>query len=211
MNNMGSSWNGGSSKGSKVVAGGLDVITAPIQAPVLVVTGISDASNKKKYEKIKFLDAELTKEIEADSSIALRENWETKSDTHRKVFCESFSNDQVHYTPALLESIYDGVPDMREYLFRSKACTTEFLVRHFDEAYDRSFRISYTRLASIVANPNTPLALVEKVARSETIPVGAVYPARDALKIRTEKTPNQALEPTTMAVTPPAAQESRQP
>lgn len=192
LNEMGSSWEGGSSRGAKAVAGGLDVVTAPIQVPVLAASAASKASTKEKHEKARLLESELVKVIAADPSVALREDWAAKSDSHYRVFLNSFSDDQVRYTPELLEEIYDRVPSMRDYLFRSKACTTEFLVRHFDEAYDRSFGISYTRLASIVSNPNTPLPLVEKVARSETIPGGAVQPARNALAARTGKSPGKA-------------------
>jgi len=86
MNEMGSSWNGGSSTGTKAVAGGLDVVTAPIQAPVLAVSAAYKASARKKYEKDQLLEAELTKEIEADPSIGLRDKWATKSGLHWRIF-----------------------------------------------------------------------------------------------------------------------------
>lgn len=185
LNEYGDAWSGGkSSVGSRVLAGGLDVVTSPIQVPLIAAAGIADVASERKLAKKNRLEAKLTKEIEADPSIGLRDQWDNKSHTHSKMFTESFSNDRVKYTPALLEMIYEQVPEQRDYLFRSKACTPTFLAKHFDEAYDRCLQKSYGRLASIVANPNTPLPLVKKVARSKTICSGAVLPAQEALKKR---------------------------
>lgn len=123
--------------------------------------------------------------IRADPSIALWEHWDKSTDANRSsAFRNSFSDPRVHYTAEMLQRIYDEAPTMRDYVFANPACTAEFLSAHFQEAWDRSRKISYVMLANIASNPNTPIELVEKVAHAKDIPVGAVEPAAYALKKR---------------------------
>jgi hypothetical protein len=124
----------------------------------------------------------------SDPQIAIRERWDIANDSRWKIFSDSFGNAKIKYTEPLLKQIYTNCPGMREFLFRDPACSAEFLSAHFDEAYERCKNINYEMLASIVSNVNTPIDLVQKVATSGDLPVGAVYPARNQLKERQNET-----------------------
>jgi len=191
--------------GTKVVAGAADVITSPIQASALAVVGIGavTGSTMAKIEGHQYAAFEGI--LRRDPSIALTEHWEGKHDERTMVYCNSFSDPSIPYTPKLVEQIYRESPLMRGYLFASSACTTEFIKEHFDEAYRLATREDYSPLACMVSNPNTPLELIEKVASSKELLMGAVEPAREALKKRLRLAkPNQLPDPTSPPVTPPA-------
>lgn len=204
MERSGEAWSGGGTDSARANAAALDVVTFPIQAPILVAGAagaLADSpANKKRAEEAEREAKEykrLMSLLENDPEIALRERWDLKNPLHRSVFEDSFSNPKVRYTEEILEEIYQsvpGVPGVRDYVYCSKACSKEFLARHFDEECQRSVNVSYVGLANLVSNPNTSLDLVEKIASSKTIPIGAVYPARKALSQRRSE---QVSQPTT--------------
>ncbi|QWV94299.1 hypothetical protein KP004_03695 [Geomonas oryzisoli] len=124
-------------------------------------------------------------EIIANPEIVLSEHWATTADaTKETAFRESFGDPAVYYDLRLLKRIYNEVPRMREYVFLHPACDREFIEEHFDEAFKRAEKVNYTMLASMMKNPNTPIELVEKVASSKGMVMGAVEPARYALQKR---------------------------
>jgi len=131
-------------------------------------------------------------QIQSDPEVGVREHWDIANKPKWSIqkeaqwcaFRNSFSNGRVVYSEALLKQIYAECPSMREYIFAYPACSPEFLSAHFQEAYERCPHISYVMLADIVSNTNCPIELVKRVAASDSLPVGAVYPARAALKKR---------------------------
>lgn len=212
----GGGWEGHPTTGQKVQAAAMDVVTLPIQAPFLLAMTVPNtgagspnaAQNSKGHRTSVGTHESNTKPpmalLEDDPGIALKENWDECSSANRDAFIASFSNPKVKYTTNMVEEIYRTLPDLRRYLYRSQSCSAEFLAAHFDEAYQRSFNINYDELASIVSNPNTPLNLVEEVASSQKIPMGAAYPAREALKNRcSEQTQPTSDKPITSSTNNP--------
>jgi hypothetical protein len=106
--------------------------------------------------------------LENDPTVALKERWDIKNNTRCLVFEKSFSNPNVKYNDDELEEIYQTCPSVREYVFRCKSCSKEFLARHFDEEFERSKNWALRAgLVNIVDNPNTPIELIEKVASAK--------------------------------------------
>jgi hypothetical protein len=207
MQEQGAAWSGSNPTASqKVAAVTLDVVTFPVQAPFLIaIAGDSSGtrSPSKKEMEIAQRDAIEYKRkmslLENNPEIAFNERWDHKASSYQRVFQDSFSNPNVKYSVETLEEIYQYIsraPGLQDYIYCSRSCSKEFLARHFDEERQRSRNISYTGLANLVSNPNTPLDLVEKVAASGTIPVGAVYPAR---KILSQRKSEQLSQPKTNA------------
>ena len=144
-------------------------------------------------------NARYEAQIRSDPVIGIRERWDLANDARWSVFRDSFGDSRVMYSESVLKQIYAECPQMRDYLFRNPACSPEFLSAHYNEAYARCQNINYEMLANIVYNTNCPIELVGKVAVSENLPVGAVYPARAALSARQKITLNNLLGPTSTA------------
>lgn len=106
---------------------------------------------------------------------------------------ESFGDPSVRYNLQQLKKIYDEAPNMGDYVFLHPACNKEFIEEHFDEALKRSEKISYRMLASMMKNPNTPIELVERIATSKGLVMGAVEPARYALEKRKANKPQELI------------------
>jgi hypothetical protein len=125
-------------------------------------------------------------ELQADPTIAMRERWFEAKDERYYAFRSSFGDPTIHYTEDMLKQIYDQAPTMRDYIFLSPACSREFLVAHYSEAYDRSAKQgSDTMLESIVSNANTPIELVQQVVQAEVqLPYEVNLCARRALEKR---------------------------
>jgi hypothetical protein len=179
---MGGAWNGDHSTPPAAVA--LDVATAPIQAPVFILGGIGHGIDKSRRNRERAQYERLNDQLRASHMIGYAERWDQRSHIHFSAFAGSFSDPLVRYEAPDLELIYHDIPLLRDYVFKSQACTTDFLRGHFDEMVHRSRHISYTGLANLVSHPKTPIELVERIATSTDIPVGAVYPAREALEKR---------------------------
>jgi hypothetical protein len=158
-------------------------VCGAVSFPILV--GHSAAKARKSQKKLQASQekyAALYQQLQRDPEIALREQWYLLYDEHGRAFNDSIKDPNIPYTLDLLKRFYAEAPVTRDVIFSHPACDTAFLSEHFQEAYDRAHSISYGMLASLVSNPNTPRELVEKVAQSETLPLGAVGPARRALK-----------------------------
>ena len=174
--------NGGRAARQKAAA--LDVVTFPIQAPVVVPVFIVAESDKAAADRKAKADAaeykRLMPQLESDPTIALKERWDTNKDMHVRVFIDSFSNPKVKYTDALLEEIHQTCPSVSDYVFRSGSCSKEFLTEHFDEEFERSTNsANQNGLANIVSNPNTPFELVYKATTVRGPAGGAAYQALD--------------------------------
>jgi hypothetical protein len=154
-----------------------------------------EQENKKRLEASKSTYATLYETLKQDPEIALREKWYAIYDEHIRVFNDSLTDPAVPYSLALLKRFYNEAPSTRDAIFSHPSCDAAFLSEHFQEAYDRAFDINYGMLASIVSNLNTPEALVKRVAESDTLPFGAVEPAKDALKKRNAGEQDAAANP----------------
>ena len=103
--------------------------------------------------------------LENNPGIALTERWDIKNKWRKAVFAASFTNSAVKYTGDDIEAIFQSCPSIRDDIFRSQFCTKEFLSAHFDEEFDRGRNVlTQNGLNNLVANPNTPIELVEKIA-----------------------------------------------
>jgi hypothetical protein len=185
MRHYGEAWGGGSTTSEKVTTTTLDIVTFPIQAPVVVPAFVAAEADEHEAK----VNAEAYKDLMPllinDPALALKERWDTKNEPHRYVFIESFSNPKVKYTDALLREIYQTCSNVQNNVLSCGACSTEFLASHFDEAYEKAASYkSYGEIVIIVSNTNTPLELVEKVASLQNFPSGATMPAQHALNQR---------------------------
>ena len=185
MNNIGDGGRGGT---PATVA--LDVLTLPAQAliipPALAVDAHNEKVAKREAEENAKADMLLMPILERNPDTGLNERWDQKSDQHKRIFINSFSNTNVVYTDQLLEAIIQTCPSVRDCVFQSRSCSKDFLVRHFDEEFERGKPpANHKGLENIVKNPNTPLDLIEKVASANNL--FASYPANDILYQRKSK------------------------
>ena len=165
------------------------LLAVPSLALLLSLLGLALESGIKELEfKMERSNhAKYLEQIRNDPEIALKERWHQSQDKARYgIFMNSFGDPKIHYTESMLQRIYDEAPVLRDYIFINSACSPEFLSAHFQEAFNRCQKKSYVMLANIVANPNTPIELVEEVAQAQQLPVGAVEPAKQALKKRSD-------------------------
>jgi hypothetical protein len=126
---------------------------------------------KRDSEAKKFLMGMLEKDpsLEYAPRVELEGRWRSNNLQHtfRDGLIDSFSNPSVKYNDNLLEQIYQKYRDVRDYIFRCRYCSSDFLARHFNEEYELSKKWSFQHgLEDIIANPNTPIELIEKVANS---------------------------------------------
>ena len=127
----------------------------------------------------------LVADIRPDPSVIFDSRWIASEDPLvAQAIGTSLGDTNTIYTAEILERLMTEAPRYKYNILANPRCPTHLLVESFQEAYDNAYHVSYEHLAIIVSNPNTPIELVEKVAKSQDIPVGAVYPARDALKRR---------------------------
>ena len=163
----------------------LGLIFGAISFPLLAHSNrIQEQAAQQRLEASAKTYAELYEILRRDPEIALRERWYAIYDEHVRVFGDSLKDPTVPYSLQLLKRFYDEAPTTRDGIFAHPACDSTFLSEHFQEAYERAVSINYGMLASIVSNPDTPIELVEKVASSDSLPMGAVGPARTALEKR---------------------------
>ena len=144
-----------------------------------------DLANQARAKKSRAVTEDRRAAIRTDPGIVLREHWDQIDQDHKFCYQNSFSDPAVHYSPQQLQQIYDEAPTMRIVVFQHPACPVEFLTGHFPEAQDLALKREYTMLASITANPNPPLELVEQVAHSTPADSYAAQVARRALRNRT--------------------------
>ncbi len=187
MRHYGEAWSGGSSSSAKAETTALDIVTFPIQAPVVVPIYLSESGKESDAKRRAKKEADANKQfmplLENDPSLGLNERWDLKNDMHHWIFENSFSNPQIKYTTDLLEKIYQTCPSIRNYVYRCQHCSESFLASHFDEEVEkvRENPASQAGLVAIVSNPNTPLDLVEKVVSNNGLPGGVTMPAEQAL------------------------------
>ena len=167
------------------------VWSLPASLPALLIllgcvgTLLQEVLNRYQLKMADAARLEARAAIEADPEIVLREHWDGPGNSyHYGAYWQSFGDPAVHYTASQLQRIYDEAPAMRDYVFQQPACTPEFITARFQEAWARQPKISYVLLANIATNPNTPLEVVEKIAQTPGLPVGATQPAQAALKKR---------------------------
>jgi hypothetical protein len=87
----------------------------------------------------------------------------------------------------LLEATFETRPTMLDYVFYNPNCSSDFLSKHFDEAFEQGRKWplqNQQRLHAVFRNPNTPIELVEKVAIATNYPGGATMNAKIVLKQR---------------------------
>jgi hypothetical protein len=176
------------------------VVTAPIQTPFYLLDAVSSplTVSKKPASQAVAEKQRLLSSLENDPGIAFKEGWNLELSPWWEVIIASFSDQKVKYNDDLLEKFHRQYPGLRDSVYCSRGASKEFLVRHFDEEYQRCQNISYTGLANLVSNPNTPLDLVQRVA-SSNLPFGAIEPARKALAGRRSERPPESSAPVNSA------------
>lgn len=177
---------GPSSTSEKVAAATLDVVTSPIQAPVLIPMYVEGQAKKSKTKKYEQESNRLMEQLENDPGVGIREKWFELDEQHQQVLKKSFSNPKVKYSDESLEIVYQQAnPSYRHYIFRSGVCSREFIVRHFDDEYEHCVKTDdINSFWWILCNPNTPTELVQKVSLSQVAPIRIVSEANYILRTR---------------------------
>lgn len=171
---------------------GLTLIDVPISLamdtallPLDLLRRYDLRQQQAERQLIQFELDNLVAVIRQDPQGVFDKKWHTSSDPLiARAVGISLHDGQTRYTAGMLERLMVESPQHKNHIFAHPLCPTHLLVENFQHAHDQSFHLSYEPLAAIVSNPNTPIELIEKVASSRDVPVGAVYPARDALKRR---------------------------
>lgn len=148
------------------------------------------ADGRARYETQQATMQSYLSQARHDPEIVLRERWLDAWDERRRVLNDNMATGAIPFSEEQLERLYKTWTYGE--VFRHPACSAEFLARHFETVAARAEHINHTDLAALVSNPATPLELVMRVAASQTLPVGAVYPARAALKKRDPENPAAA-------------------
>lgn len=149
-----------------------------------------EAQGRIQYEAQQANMQSYLAQARQDPEIVLRERWLDYHDQRRRVLNDNIASGVIPFSEEQLERMYKTWTYGE--IFRHPACSAELLARYFEPVAARAKNINHTDLAALVSNPNTPLELVEQVAASQTLPVGAVYPAQNALKKRALPNPAAA-------------------
>lgn len=185
--------------GPSYLAAALTVIDIPISLATDTILFPIDLARRQDIRKKKadrqresFEINQIASEIRKFPSIIFDKDWYRSDDVLiKRAFEASLKDPETNFTVEMLERLMTESPGYNILILRHPKCPTHLLVEHFTKAYNESISHSeYRPLASIVSNPNTPIELVEKVAKSQNIPVGAVYPAQEALKHRQRELQN---------------------
>ena len=187
MQATGEAWSGDAGKEAHRNAMAADIVTLPIQAPLLAglgVLAVLDRASEKQGEKDRAKYAELKALVRADPEIVIRERWDVSKDQKRRTtIWASLSDPQIPYTADQLEKIYATVPSLRWSVFEHPACRPEFLAAQFSEAKAISSKNS-SLLETLVTNPSMPIDLVEEIAESGYVFGNAREKAKMALSRR---------------------------
>jgi len=128
-------------------------------------------------------------ELQHNPLIIRSKDWSNVSGPERRALRNALELGAADFVENDLLFIYETYPSYRLAAFKHPVFPGRLLAQHFDEAWDlcESGR-SYNMLAAICSNTNTPRELLERVAVSRTLPVGAVHPAQRTLeKINAER------------------------
>ena len=143
---------------------------------------------RKKKERGQAASAEiqeLHETIRQNPQVIFDKKWHTsKNNAHVRAIILSLGDPDVPFTEEMICRLIDEAPVYKNYAFRHPCCSSEFLAVNFDEAYERAKSGDYRMLAAIVSHPNTPIEIVERIAASQEVPVGAVHAAQRELKRR---------------------------
>lgn len=147
----------------------MDVVTLPVQAPVIAALGVlaaADGVGNKLGEKDRFAYTKLKAQVRADPEIVIREHWHASKDHKRQgVLWDSLSDPQTPYTADQLEKISAIAPRLKRAVFAHPACRPEFLASHFEEA-KANYMKDHSYLVTLMANPSMPIELIEEIAES---------------------------------------------
>jgi hypothetical protein len=157
---------GGSDASGRTKAAVLDVVTFPIQAPLLaalVVTSpirmIKDHNNEVAQQHI----ADLRAQLKANPAQGLDEKWLTSDDPAKvQAINESLSEDVAFYPEPIKNRVFDEAPDFRLALFRDKSCTADFIAAHYQAVLTQDEPKKPEVFVAMLMNPNAPLSVLEK-------------------------------------------------
>lgn len=151
--------------------------------------------------------AAIVAEIRQSPSLVYERQWHMSTNpVIAKALGSAMSDTNIAFTAQMLERLLAESPGTRKAVLAHPLCPAHILVENFADAYDKASAVSYETLAIIVSNHNTPYELVEKVASSPTMPVGAVRPAlRELTRRKREQNGQQSLPPVSGTLGTPAA------
>lgn len=156
----------------------LDVLTAPLQVPIMATALVFKTADDAKREKAQTpgkrkLGAiiKLRGTLHGHPERSWKERWDLLDEIHVRAFKESFVDYDVTYNEVTLEAIYNEVPAMRGVLFANRGCSADFIHRHFDETYRQTWASGPDgygdALLAIAMSPHCPLDVLEILAQPE--------------------------------------------
>ena len=159
---MNDGWGGGkASTGAKVAAGAADALTAPLQAPALLIAGVGEASRKAAIETNK----ERLALIRQDPEIIFREKWHLKSyDSGLSVVESALRDHSIGFTDPQLRRLYKEMGWQRVYVLGNPHCSVEFLRPVWEQLREKGFYSDTQTTEQLVKNPTTPIEWLEEIA-----------------------------------------------
>lgn len=163
---------------------GLDTILLPVDLLSRHAYYIEKKARQEEAAEV----ARLVAMIRESPQVIFDKGWQLSEDPLIiQAVMASFANTNAHYEADMLERLYSESPRYRALVLAHPKSPLHLLTDNFETAYERAFHVSSEELEAIVSNAQTPIALVQKVADSQSLPFGAVRAARDELRRRKEK------------------------
>ncbi|HTB63754.1 MAG TPA: hypothetical protein VK737_09205 [Opitutales bacterium] len=156
----------GSGSSGRTKAAVLDVVTFPIQAPllaVLVVTSPIGMIKRHNEEAEQKHIADLRAQLKANPAQGLDEKWLTSSDQDKvQAMRESLSEDIAFYPEPIKNRVFDEIPDYRTAIFKDKSCFADFIAAHYEAVLTQDNPTKPEVFVAMLMNPNTPLSVLDK-------------------------------------------------
>jgi hypothetical protein len=158
-------WGGGkASTGTRVAAGAADALTAPLQAPALLIAGVGEASRKAAIETNK----ERLALIRKDPEIIFREKWHLKSyDSGLSVVESALRDHSIGFTDPQLRRLYKEMGWQRVYVLGNPHCSVEFLRSVWNSLVNMGAWNYFegNTMLELIRNPAVPIELIEETVR----------------------------------------------
>ena len=200
-------WTGESpSTEAKIAAGAADIATAPIQAPLMAVAGIGELRRKAKAAR---MEEQLAAIRQNPAYIFEKRLHVSDYDSGLAAVWAALGDPTIPFTDGDLRRLYLEMGWSRVNVLSNARCSIEFLREVWTPIRESKQVAPLEVVDQLVRNPSLPSSWLEEIAADRPKYGPRSGMASSILKSRQE--PNKTLEPTPTAVTPPAAQEPRQP
>ncbi len=149
---------------TKVAAGVADVATMPVQAPLLVVAGVSEA-RKRHAKSAREMKLE---QIRSDPEYIFREKLHvSSSDSSREAVEYALWDHAIPFTDQQLRRLYKEMGWQRIYVVGNPHCSLEFLQEIWGQISKDPFLSDWQVVEQLTRNPATPIEWLEIMAERQ--------------------------------------------